>query len=91
MKTYPYLSNNDKKAIDNLFLNLKKLLILHPNLVIMILHEYNRSLYRVDPYINFTGSNHLKRIRSLIKFLNLYSKMSLLIGSYNTNKKKTFF
>jgi len=24
MKTYPYLSNNDKKAIDNLFLNLKK-------------------------------------------------------------------
>ncbi len=91
MKTYPYLSNNDKKAIDNLFLNLKKLLILHPNLVIMILHEYNRSLYRVDPYINFTGSNHLKRIRSLIKFLNLYSKMSLLIGSYNTNKKKNFF
>lgn len=88
---YKYLTQKDKKKIDKFFKILKKLVIVHPQLTILILHEYNRSLYRVDPYIKLENNDHIKRIRSLIDFLTLYATMSLKLGSYNQKKEKNYF
>ena len=88
---YNFLNSNDKVNIDRLFKILEKLTIKHPYLVILILHEYYRSLYSFDPYIKLPKSKPLKRIRELTKRLSNFANLSLKIGSYNVNLDKSFF
>ena len=65
-KKYNYLNLRDKSNILKFFSLLEKLSIKHPYLVILILHEYYRSLYSLDPYIKFKDLDHFKR--QLIQF-----------------------
>ncbi|MDC0939991.1 class I SAM-dependent methyltransferase [Candidatus Pelagibacter sp.] len=90
-KKYSYLNSRDKSNIIKFFSLLEKLSIKHPYLVILILHEYYRSLYSIDPYIKFKELDHLKRIRELLKDLTYFASLSLRIGSYNVNSEKNFF
>lgn len=90
-KNYSYISSKDKSNIKKLFNLLKKLSIKHPYLVILILHEYYRNLYSLDPYIKFKTLNPTKRINELIFKLINFASLSLEIGSYNIKSNKNFF
>ena len=90
-KKYNYLNSQDKLNIKKLFSILEKLSTKHPYLVILILHEYYRSLYSFDPYIKFKIQDPSKRIKKLIKELINFATLSFKIGSYNIKLERKFF
>ena len=63
----------------------------HPYQVVLILHEYTRILYSIDPYIDFKIKNPKLRIDTKLKELIDFSKLSLLLGSYNRKITKNYF
>ena len=61
----------------------------HPELVVICFHEYFRSLYKIDPYINKRFHNDpvkniMQVLNNCIEFLNTGKKF----GSYLINEKK---
>ena len=63
----------------------------HPYQVVLILHEYTRILYSIDPYIDFKIKNPKLRIDTKLRELIDFSKLSLLLGSYNKKNNKKFY
>jgi ubiquinone/menaquinone biosynthesis C-methylase UbiE len=86
-----YLSKSTIEKINNFFKLLEKLIVLHPYLVVIILHDFYRCLYNVDNYINFKIKNPIKRFNFLISNLTSFASSACKIGSYNTKKKSNFF
>ena len=90
-KKYKFLDNKKRKQIDFLFSLLNQLAVRHPYQVVLILHEYTRILYSIDPYIDFKIKNPKLRIDTKLKELIDFSKLSLLLGSYNRKNNKKFY
>ena len=69
------------------FRKLKSLIHTHPHLAIILIHEYFRNLYIIDPHIPFKEKNSFKRIdRLLVELIALVDSLKKL-GSYNINFK----
>ena len=77
----------------NYFFSLvKKNIKTHPYFVVLVLHEYFRSIFPDDPHIPFKVKNPIKRIADLQKQLISFLELTNNFGSYNLkfskNKKK---
>lgn len=86
-----YLNKTEVKKIDHLFKILDKLVLKHPFLVVLILHDLYRSLYNVDNYIGFKINNPIKRFHFIINNLTNFALCACEIGSYNIKNKIFFF
>ena len=82
------------KKQKELFQLCKKLIVTHPYLVVIILHEYIRNLYPHDPYIKFKIKNPIKRINLLQNQLIHICQNLTNLGHYNIkfgNQKEVEF
>jgi len=81
MKSTKLLYSLEKK----LFSQANKIILTHPHLVVLAMHEYSRNLYDVDPFIPYKETHHVKRLikvmSNLIEFLINGSGM----GSYDAH------
>jgi ubiquinone/menaquinone biosynthesis C-methylase UbiE len=86
-----YITKDILSKINFFFKILKKLLIKHPYLVVLILHEYYRNLYNLDSYIPFKKKDFIKRFKENLPQLINFAKLGLRLGSYNVYERKNFF
>ena len=71
-----------------LFKLIKQLILDHPYLVVIVLHEYFRNLYPSDSHINFKIKDPIKRINLVQDKLITVCQNLLNSGHYQINFKK---
>ena len=91
MNEKKYIPKKIISDIDSLFKDLNSLALTHPYLVVLVLHEYYRNLYSVDPFISFKEKRPKKRFLVTLSLLKKFVKLSLELKSYNRSFDKNFF